>query len=56
MLKHIIQAVALCIQQGLALRDNRKVESRENEDSGDRSFQAILKSFAEISPLLKDHL
>ena len=57
-LKRIIQAkaVALCAQQGLALRGHRKVESEDNEDSRDVNFQAILKGFAEIDPLLKDHL
>ena len=55
-LKRIIQAVALCAQQGLALRGHREVESEYNEDSRDGNFQAILKSFAEIDPLLKDHL
>ena len=55
-LKRIMQAVALCAQQGLALRGNREVESEDNEDSRDGNFQAILKSFADIYPLLKDHL
>ena len=55
-LKCIMQAVALCAQQGLALRGNREVESEDNEDSRDGNFQAILKSFADIYPLLKDHL
>ena len=55
-LKRIIQAVALCAQQGLALRGHREVESEDNEDSRDGNFQAILKSFAEIDILLKDHL
>ena len=57
-LERIIQAkaVAMCAQQGLALRGHRKVESEDNEDSRDDNFQAILKSFAEIDPLLKDHL
>ena len=55
-LKRIIQAVALCAQQGLALRGRREVESEDNEDSRDDRFQAILKSFSEIDPLLKDHL
>ena len=32
------------------------MESEDNEDSRDGNFQAILKSFAEIDPLLKDHL
>ena len=32
-LKRIIQAVALCAQQGLALRGHREVESEDNEDS-----------------------
>ena len=54
--KRIIQAVVLCAQQGLALRGHRDVESEDNEDSKDGNFQAILKSFAEIDPLLKDHL
>ena len=51
-----MQVVALCAQQGLALRGHREVESKNNEDSRDGNFQAILKSFAEINPLLKDHL
>ena len=55
LLKHI-QAVVLCAQQGLALRGHREVESEDNEDSKDGNFQAILKSFAEFDPLLKDHL
>ena len=54
-LKRIIQAVALCAQQGLALRGHREVESQNNEDSRDGKFEAILKSFAEIVPLLKDN-
>ena len=56
LLKRVIQAVALCAQQGLALRSHREGESEDNEDSRDGNFQAILKSFAEIDPLLKDHL
>ena len=56
LLKHIIQAVVLCAQQGLALRGHREVEREDNQDSKDGNFQAILKSFAEIDPLLKDHL
>ena len=55
-LKSIIQAVALCAQQGLALHGHREVESEDNKDSRDGNFQAILKSFAEIDPPLKDHL
>ena len=55
-LKRIIEAVTLCAQQGLALWGHREVESEDNEDSRDGSFQAILKSFAKIDPLLKDHL
>ena len=55
-LKRIVQAVALCAQQGLALGGHREVESEDNEDSRDGNFQVILKSFAEINPLLKDHL
>ena len=55
-LKHIIQVVALRAQQGLALRGHREVESEDNEDSRYGNFQAILKSFAEVDPLLKDHL
>ena len=51
-LKRVIQAVALCAQQGLALRGHREVESEDNEDSRDGKFQAILKSFAKIVPLL----
>ena len=54
-LKRIIQAVALCAQQGLALRGHREVENQNNEDSIDGKFQAILKSFAEIVPLLTDN-
>ena len=37
-LKRIIQAVALCAQQGLALRGHREVESEDNEDSKNDSF------------------
>ena len=55
-LKRIIQAVALCAQQGLALRGHREVESEDNEDSKNDNFWAILKSFAEIDPLLNDRL
>ena len=55
-LKRVIQAVALCAQQGLALSGHREMESEDNEDSRDGNFQAILKSFAEINPLLKHHL
>ena len=32
------------------------MESKDNEDSRDGNFQAILKSFAGIDLLLKDHL
>ena len=32
------------------------MESEDSEDSRDGNFQAILKSFTEIDPLLKDHL
>ena len=39
-----------------ALRDHREVGSKNNEDSRDGNFQAIIKSFAEINPFLKDHL
>ena len=55
-LKSIIRAVALCAQQGLALRGHREVESEDNKDSRDGNFQAIIKSFAEVDPPLKDHL
>ena len=55
-LKRIIQAIVLCPQQGLTLRGHREVESKDNEDSRDGNFRAILKSFTEIDPLLKDHL
>ena len=55
-LKRITQAVALCAQQGLALRGHREVKSEDNEDSRGGNFQAILKSFAKIDLLLKDHL
>ena len=37
-LKRIIQAVALCAQQGLALRGHREVESEDNEDSKNDNF------------------
>ena len=37
-LKHIIQTVALCAQQGLALRVHREVESEDNEASRDGNF------------------
>ena len=37
-LKHIIQTVALCAQQGLALRGHREVESEDNEASRDGNF------------------
>ena len=46
----------MCAQQGLALSDHREVESEDNGDSRDGNFQAILKSFTETDPLLKDHL
>ena len=36
--KRIIQAVALCAQQGLALRGHREVESEDNEDSKNDNF------------------
>ena len=37
-LKRIIQAVASCAQQGLALRGHREVESEDNEDSKNDNF------------------
>ena len=56
MFMFIIQAVALYAQQDLATRGHREVESEDNEDSRDDTFQALSKSFARINPILEDHL
>ena len=56
LLKCIIQVVPLSAQPDLTLCGQREVESEDSEDSRDGNFQAILKSFTEIDPLLKDHL
>ena len=43
-------AVALCAQQGLALRGHRKVESEDNEDNKDGNFRSYIKEFRRNRP------
>ena len=59
-LKRIIRAVLLCAEQGLALRgryDHYQPDDEPCERSWNRgNFIAILYAFADMDPILKEHL